>query len=58
MPMRGELPITMLVADQSDRFPAKDLFAVGTFTVIGLGVALGLAIAFPISLSAALQLGG
>jgi hypothetical protein len=55
--MRGELPTTMLVADQGDRFPARDIFAVGIFTVIGLVVALGLAIAFPISLSA-LQLGG
>jgi hypothetical protein len=58
MPMRGELPTTMLVADQGDRFPVKDVFAVGIFTVIGLVVALGLAIAFPISLNVALELGG
>jgi len=58
MPMRSEIPITMLVADQGHRFLAKDMFAIGIFTVIGFAVALGLAIAFPISLSVAFELGG
>ena len=57
MPMRGELPITTLMADQSDRSVGANWFAVGIFTVIGLAVSLGVAIAFPISLSAVLQQG-
>jgi hypothetical protein len=54
MPM--ELPISMLAADDSGRpvgatgdgLAARDLFAVGVFTVVGLAVALGFAMAFPL----------